>query len=64
METPGLQGARTFVEAHGSVAHGKWHVVADRVVFERDTGEFVDPAVISVHDLENSPTWRESDPGG
>lgn len=63
MEKPDLLGARTFVEAHGSVAQGKWHVLPDRVVFERDTGEFVDPAVVSVHDLENSSTWREADPG-
>lgn len=64
VERADLEQARTFVEATGSVAQGRWHIVADgHVVFERDSGEIVDPAVISAHDLEASPTWRELPPG-
>ena len=64
-QEPDTTGATVYVEAGDRpIAGGRWYVLpagedgSERVIYERPTGEFADPAVVSADTLRTSPTWR------
>lgn len=59
---PDLTGAVAYVLVDQTRGTGTWHVTPDRVVhYQRPSGEWTPPAIVSADDLEDSPTWKRVD---
>jgi len=60
--TPDLASAVAYVLVDPTRSTGTWWVTPDRVVhYQRPTGEWTPPAIVSADDIEDSPTWKRAD---